>query len=124
MTEEQVKIAQESEYTAPVSPLETDDYSGRIIRTIIAVITGFVAGLICFITGGMATSPGGSASAFFSILILIAAIILQKSIFILLRMDPSRLEKKDWFYQGFMTFSFWFVTWTIFLTGTAATAAR
>lgn len=123
MTEEQVQITQESEYTAPVSPPETEDCTGRIIRTMIAVIAGFFAGLICFMTDGMATRPGESGSAIFSILILLAAIIVQKHIFMILRMDPSRLEKKDWFYQGFMTFSFWFVTWTIFLSGTAVTAA-
>ena len=123
MTEEQVQIAPESEYTAPVSLPETDDYTGRILRTIIAVVAGFFAGLICFVTDGMATRPGESGSAFFSILVLIAAIIVQKHIFMFLRMNPSRLEKKDWFYQGFMTFSFWFVTWTILLSGTAASAA-
>jgi hypothetical protein len=123
MTEEQVESAQKSEYTAPVSLPETDDYTGRIIRTIIAVVAGFVAGLICFVTDGMATKSGESGSAFFSILVMIAAIMVQKHIFMLLRLNTSILGKKDWFYQGFMTFSFWFVTWTILLSDTAASAA-
>lgn len=123
MTEESVQTAPESEYTAPVPVPETDDYTGRIIRTIIAVLAGFFAGLICFITEGMAAQSGGSRSVLFPILILIAAILIQKHVFMFLRLNPSRLEKKDWFYQGFMTFSFWFVTWTILLTGTATAVA-
>ncbi len=122
MTEESLQTAPESEDTAPVPVPEADDYTGRIIRTIIAVIAGFFAGLLCFITEGKAQESGGSSSALFSILILIAAIIIQKHIFMLLRMKYT-LEKKDWFYQGFMTFSFWFVTWTILLSGTALKAA-
>jgi hypothetical protein len=122
MMEESLQTAQESEVAAPVPVPETDDYTGRIIRTIIAVLAGFFAGLICFITEGMATHSGGSGSGVFSLLVLIAAIIIQKHVFMLLRLRYT-LEKKDWFYQGFMTFSFWFVTWTILLSGTALKAA-
>ena len=43
-------------------------------------------------------------------------IVVQKHIFILIGMDTSRLGGKDWFYQGFMTFAFWFMTWTLLLT--------
>jgi hypothetical protein len=28
------------------------------------------------------------------------------------------LTGKDWFYQSFMTFALWFITWTILLTTT------
>jgi len=122
MTEESIQTAPETEYTAPISVPEKDDYTGRIIRTIIAVLAGFLAGLICFLTEGAAVMSGGSGSVLFPILVLIAAIIIQKHVFMLLRLNPSLLEKKDWFYQGFMTFSFWFVTWTILLTGTAVHA--
>lgn len=123
MTEESVQTAPETEYTAPVSVADTDDYTGRIIRTIIAVLAGFLAGLVCFVTEGAAAQSSGSGSMLFPILILIAAIIIQKHVFMLMRLNPSKLEKKDWFYQGFMTFSFWFVTWTILLSGTAVKAA-
>jgi hypothetical protein len=123
MTEESVQTAPDLEYTAPVTVTETDNYTGRIVRTIIAVLAGFFAGLICFITENMAAQSGASRSVIFPILILIAAIIIQKHVFMLLRLNPSLLEKKDWFYQGFMTFSFWFVTWTILLSGTAIAVA-
>ena len=122
MTEESLQNAPESVDAAPASVPEPDDYTGRIIRTIIAVIAGFFAGLICFFFEGMATNSSGSGSGVFAILVLIAAIMIQKHIFMALRLRYT-LEKKDWFYQGFMTFSFWFVTWTILLTGTAMKAA-
>jgi hypothetical protein len=123
MTEESIQTNPETTHIAPVSVSETDEYTGRVIRTIIAVLAGFLAGLVCFVTEGAAAQSGGSRSALFPILILIAAIIIQKHIFMLLRLNPSALEKKDWFYQGFMTFSFWFVTWTILLSGTAIETA-
>ncbi|PWR72981.1 EMC6-like membrane protein [Methanospirillum lacunae] len=122
MTEESLQTAPESIDAAPVSVPEPDDYTGRIIRTIIAVVAGFFAGLICFMFEGMATQSAGSSSGIFAILVLIAAIMIQKHVFMALRLRYT-LEKKDWFYQGFMTFSFWFVTWTILLTGTAMNAA-
>jgi hypothetical protein len=31
-------------------------------------------------------------------------------------MDTTKLGAKDWFYQGFMTFAFWFMSWTILLS--------
>lgn len=123
MTEESIQGAQESPNIAPISIPDTEDYTGRIIRTLIAVLAGFAAGVICFLTESMAVQSGGTRSVIFPLLVLVAAIIIQRHIFMLIRIDPSKLEKKDWFYQGFMTFSFWFVTWTILLSGIAAKVA-
>jgi len=41
---------------------------------------------------------------------------VQKHIFMLMHLFLKPLGFKDWFYQGFMTFAFWFITWTILLT--------
>ncbi|HWQ65914.1 MAG TPA: hypothetical protein VN372_03470 [Methanospirillum sp.] len=123
MTEESVQTVPDSEYTAPIQADNGDEYTGRIIRTIVAVLAGFLAGLICFLTDGMATGSETSKTFIFPFLILIAAIIIQKHVFMLLRIDTAKLEKKDWFYQGFMTFSFWFVTWTILLSGVTGQVA-
>ena len=49
-------------------------------------------------------------------MLMLACIVIQKHLFILLGMDTSKLGGKDWLYQGFMTFAFWFMTWTILLT--------
>jgi len=49
-------------------------------------------------------------------MLMIAGIVDQKHIFILMHMNTEKLGAKDWFYQGFMTFAFWFMSWTILLT--------
>jgi PKD repeat protein len=49
-------------------------------------------------------------------MLMLAAIVAQKHLFILLGMDTSKLGGKDWFYQGFMTFALWFMAWTILLS--------
>jgi hypothetical protein len=54
---------------------------------------------------------------------MIAFVLIQKHIFMALRIDYTTLQTKDWFFQGFMTFGFWFMTWTILLSGTFDEAA-
>jgi PKD repeat protein len=49
-------------------------------------------------------------------MLMLAGIVIQKHIFTLMGMDTGKLGGKDWFYQGFMTFACWFMTWTILLT--------
>ena len=49
-------------------------------------------------------------------MLMLAGVVLQKHIFMLSGMNTAKLGAKDWFYQGFMTFAFWFMTWTIMLT--------
>ncbi|NTV01144.1 MAG: hypothetical protein HGA55_08530, partial [Methanoregulaceae archaeon] len=46
-------------------------------------------------------------------------IVVQRHIFMFTKLEPESLGKKDWVYQGFMTFAFWFITWTVLLTGSA-----
>jgi len=45
--------------------------------------------------------------------------VVQRHIFMFTKLEPESLGKKDWVYQGFMTFAFWFITWTVLLTGSA-----
>jgi len=35
-------------------------------------------------------------------------------------MDYLGLTAKDWLFQGFMTFSLWFISWTILLSTTTS----
>ena len=97
---------------------EAAEYTKRILRTLIAVGCGCIAGIICFLIDLATPSTGTGKSFLFPILVMLAAIIIQKHIFMLIRIDTSKLEKKDWFYQGFITFAFWYVTWTILLSET------
>lgn len=118
MTEEPVPITPEEETPAPLPVDETAEYTKRITRTLIAVGAGCIAGIICFFTDLSAESAGAGKTFIFPLLVMIASIIIQKHIFMFIRIDTTKLEKKDWFYQGFITFAFWYVTWTILLSET------
>ncbi len=118
MTEEPVSITPAIETPTPLPVDETAEYTKRITRTLIAVGAGCIAGIICFLTEQATATSGAGKSFIFPILVMIASIIIQKHIFMLIRIDTTKLEKKDWFYQGFITFAFWYVTWTILLSET------
>jgi hypothetical protein len=92
------------------------EHIGRIQRTLIACFIGIFAGLLAFYLGGAVDAAGHQNDGFLGLMLMLAGIVVQKHIFILLGMDTSKLGGKDWFYQGFMTFAFWFMTWTFMLT--------
>lgn len=118
MTEESVLNTQAEENPLPLPVDETAEYTKRITRTLIAVGAGCIAGIICFLTEQATAASGAGKSFIFPILVMLASIIIQKHIFMFIRIDTTKLEKKDWFYQGFITFAFWYVTWTILLSET------
>lgn len=122
MTEEPVPSTPAEKVPVPVSVLEKDAYTGRITRTLIAVGAGCIAGIVCFYLNNVASASGAGESFLLPILIMLVAIILQKHLFMIIRINTSKLEKKDWFYQGFITFAFWYVAWTILLTETTIPA--
>ena len=122
MTEEPVPTTPAEKVPMPVSVLEKDAYTGRITRTLIAVGAGCIAGIICFYLTTTSAAAGAGESFLVPILIMLVAIILQKHLFMIIRINTARLEKKYWFYQGFITFAFWYVTWTILLTETTVPA--
>jgi len=98
----------------------------RIIRTGIACGLGMIAGIISYYMAGtpypisaetIETGLAGvQATPIVGILILLVAIVIQKSLFMVLKIDVSKLGKKDWFYQGFMTFTTWYISWTFMLS--------
>ncbi|HJJ89495.1 MAG TPA: 4Fe-4S binding protein [Methanocorpusculum sp.] len=93
------------------------EHSKRVIRTLIACVFGMVAGVVSYFTAGTPNlETGTQAVPFIGLLILLVAIILQRTLFILIRIDLSSLNKKDWFYQAFMTFSMWYISWTVVLS--------
>ena len=84
----------------------------RIKRTLAASLIGiFAGGLSYYISLSYSTDSG-----LLAFMIMIAGVVVQKHVFMLMRMHTGKLGAKDWFYQGFMTFAFWFMTWTILLT--------
>ncbi len=84
----------------------------RIKRTLVASLIGiFIGGLSYYISISYSKDSG-----LLALMLMIAGIVVQKHIFMLLHMNTQKLGAKDWFYQGFMTFAFWFMSWTILLT--------
>jgi hypothetical protein len=84
----------------------------RIKRTLAASLIGMlVGGLSYYISISYSTDAG-----LLAFMLMVAGIVVQKHLFLLMGMDTDKLGAKDWFYQSFMTFAFWFMTWTILLT--------
>ncbi len=109
------------EKTVPVKKVKTRadkqaEHIDRIKRTVIASLLGIVAGILSYYLGGVPNASGIQNDGFLGFMIMLALVVLQRHIFVLFRIDTTRLGGKDWFYQGFMTFAFWFMTWTILLT--------
>ncbi len=93
------------------------EHVNRVIRTAIACVLGMLAGLASFyLAGEMDPLTGVQPMPVIGLLILVLAIVIQKTIFMVIRIDVSKLGKKDWFYQGFMTFATWFLSWTMMLS--------
>lgn len=92
------------------------DHIVRIKRSLVASLMGIGTGALSFSLGGIPDATGLQKDGFLGIMLMLAGIVLQKHIFVLMGIDTDKLGAKDWFYQGFMTFAFWFMTWTILLT--------
>jgi hypothetical protein len=94
-------------------------HNERILRTGIACIMGILTGIASFIFSGQVDAATGSQPyALIGWLILLLGIVFQRHIFMIARIDYTALGGKDWFYQAFMTFALWFISWTLLLTST------
>lgn len=92
----------------------------RIKRSIIACVMGIITGVICYLLIDPSQILGLQSYTFLALVIMAAGVVVQRHIFMAFRLGPAALGKKDWFYQGFMTFAFWFITWTLLLTGASS----
>jgi hypothetical protein len=88
----------------------------RIKRTLIACLLGIFTGILSYMSGGVPNSNGIQNNGLLGLMLMLAGIVIQKHIFMLIGLDTTKLGAKDWFYQGFMTFALWFMTWTILLS--------
>ncbi len=86
------------------------------VRGIKVVLLSSLMGVVA----GFLSSPYflSSSKVSFSFLILAVAIYVQKYIFPFMGVKSSEFVFKDWFFISFMSFCFWFITWTILLNGT------
>ena len=92
------------------------EHIARIKRTLTASLMGIATGALAYYAGGIPDLTGLQKDGFLGFMLMLAGVVIQKHIFILMGMDTGKLGGKDWFYQGFMTFAFWLMTWTILLT--------
>lgn len=74
------------------------------------------------VVAGFLSSPYmlSTAHQTLSIIILVLAIYVQKYLYTPWGLDSSKFDWKAWFYVGFMTFCFWYVTWAIIANGMPA----
>jgi uncharacterized membrane-anchored protein len=118
MSEDKKKPVKEHAKEAPEIPKKKKtredkqrEHMDRIRRTLTASFLGIAAGVIAFFMQDDPTT---------GLLLVLIAIVIQRYLFIPLRRGMEPLNAKDWIYQGFMTLSFWFITWTILLTTSAS----
>lgn len=116
------EVIEDEPKTVPLTRAEKNaaekaaEHRERMVRTAIACFFGMITGAVSFILIGDTTTPLGESRSILGLLLLLAGIVFQKHMFILLKIDYTKLGGKDWFYQAFMTFAFWFISWTILLT--------
>jgi hypothetical protein len=92
------------------------EHLARIYKTLIASVIGIVTGIVSYILVDPGMIAGIQAYTVLAFLIMLAGIVVQRHIFTLLKVGTHPMGAKDWLYQGFMTFAFWFIAWTILLT--------
>lgn len=96
------------------------EHIGRIQRTLAACVLGILTGALSFSVVPLSEVAGINSHTLLAFLLMAAAIVIQKHLFLLLGMDTGKLGGKDWFYQSFMTFALWFMTWAILLSSLPA----
>ena len=113
-------VAAEAEATRSRRRAEKQvEHRDRIKRTLVACIMGILTGGLSFYLSGTPDPVTGlQANGIVGLLLLMAGVAFQKHVFMLLGVDYMNLTTKDWFYQSFMTFALWFMTWTLLLTTT------
>lgn len=110
----------EKEIRKRKSPAEKQkEHLLKIKRSLVACLAGMVTGIISFLVIPPTDIVGFNSYTALGLLIMLAGIVVQRHIFMFTKLEPESLGKKDWLFQGFMTFAFWFITWTVLLTGSA-----
>jgi hypothetical protein len=102
----------------PTAAEKERQYVARVKRTIVASFMGIITGIVSFVVIPPAQSTGLTGYTILALLIMLLGVVAQRHVFHL-GVDRTVLKKKDWFYQGFMTFAFWFISWTLLLTTSA-----
>jgi heme/copper-type cytochrome/quinol oxidase subunit 4 len=112
-----VDVEEKLEIPRKKTPEEkSQEHLQRIKRSLIACVMGILTGVISYLVVPSTEILGFQSYTLLALVIMAAGIVIQRHLFVLMHLSSPPLGKKDWFYQGFMTFAFWFITWTILLT--------
>lgn len=90
------------------------EHLNRVKRTLVGCFLGILTGVISYFVVGTEIS-GLTSYTMVAVLIMLIGVIVQRHIFVLTGIGGKKMDKKDWLYQGFVTFAFWFISWTILL---------
>ena len=82
-----------------------------IKMSVMPAVMGFIAGVL--------SSFLPAAQVSFSLPILLLAIYVQKYTLPIIGIESKGFGFKDWIYLGFLSFAYWYVTWTIIINGPA-----
>jgi heme/copper-type cytochrome/quinol oxidase subunit 4 len=93
-----------------------EQHISRIKKTAIACFLGIITGVISFIIVPPTSVAGFNNYTMLALFLMLAGVVVQRHIFILMKLTTPKMNKKDWIYQGFMTFAFWFISWSILLS--------
>ena len=88
----------------------------RIKKTAIACFIGIITGVISFIIVPATGLTGFNNYTMLALFLMLAGVVVQRHIFMLMKLNTPKMGNKDWLYQGFMTFAFWFISWSILLS--------
>jgi hypothetical protein len=93
-----------------------EQHISRIKKTAIACFIGIITGVISYIIVPGTNLTGFNNYTMLALFLMLAGVVVQRHTFVLMKLDTPKLNKKDWVYQGFMTFAFWYITWSILLS--------
>jgi hypothetical protein len=113
MTEEVIVEEQPTLSRKQKTKLEKQaEHIDRIKRTGVACLMGIFVGILSYYLQVTVKSDIG----LLAFMLMLAGVVVQRHIFMLMHLNTAKLGAKDWFYQGFMTFAFWFMSWTLLLS--------
>ena len=116
MTEETAREEPEIKKKKLTPREKQEQHIQRIKRTATACFMGIITGIISFLIVPPDQVRGFSNYLMLAIFIMLAGVVVQRHLFVLLKLNTPKLGKKDWVFQGFMTFAFWFIAWSLLLS--------
>ncbi|QCC50236.1 EMC6-like membrane protein [Halapricum salinum] len=93
---------------------ETVERDSGHVRSVTVTTLASLAGIVAMLTSEYAIGVDPSSNV--SLFVVLGAIAVQLPILKATGIDTDDFSTKDYLYIAFMTFSLWFVSWTLVLT--------